>query len=85
LIKSSEDGVVTTVIHIDGCFTIGHKKAIGNVINQIRKKGLDLKLKDNLKDYLGCEIYVNKDILKAWIRQQLLVNVIERIFIRLVK
>ena len=57
--KKSELGIVIMVIHVDDCLTIGNKSAIENAIQLIKQKGLELKVENNVKDYLGCELDIN--------------------------
>ena len=48
------------VIHVDDCFTIGNEEAIKDAIYLIKEKSLELKVEENVKNYLGCELLVNK-------------------------
>jgi Reverse transcriptase (RNA-dependent DNA polymerase) len=83
LIKKSNLGIVMMIIHVDDCFTIGNRKAIDHVIEEIKKKGLELKVEYNFTDYLGCEIYMKED--KAWMGQQGMIKKIEQNFGEMVK
>ena len=68
------------VIHVDDCFTIGIKKAIEELIQLINKKGLELKVEHDVKDYLGCEILINKQKRKAWIGQPTMIKKLQQTF-----
>lgn len=48
---------------------IGDEEAIEDTIVQLRKNKLNLKVEDNLKDYLSCEITFSEDGKTAWIHQ----------------
>jgi hypothetical protein len=73
------------VIHVDDCYTVGHGDAKREVIQLIEKETLELKVQENVTDYLGCEIVINKSRTKAWIGQPHMVNKIEKSFGELVK
>ena len=55
------------VVHVDDCFTIGNKDAIEDTITLKQNKGLELKVENDVRDYLGCELLINKPGKKAWI------------------
>ena len=80
LIRRSRLGMVMMVIHVDDCFTVGHKDAIEEVINLIKSKGLELKVDYEVKDYLGCELMINKKEKRAWIGQPHIIKKIEDLF-----
>jgi hypothetical protein len=73
------------IIHVDDCFVVGHSAAIDETIELIKNAGLELKIKKNATDYLGCEIIVDNDNNKAWMGQQNMINKIEKNFGDLVK
>jgi hypothetical protein len=45
-------GLVIIIIHVDDCYTIGHKPAIKQVIQQLNQNGLKLKVSEDAEDYL---------------------------------
>ena len=80
LTKESSFGLVMMVIHVDDCFTVGIKEAIKDVIRLIEKKGLELKVEYDVKDYLGCELLFNKTEKKEWIGQPFMIKKIQQTF-----
>ena len=46
----------------------------------MKKHGLMLKIEDDLKDYLSCEIQFSKDRTKAWLGQPHLISNLESKF-----
>ena len=60
-LKKSKKGLVLIALYVDDNLMIGHPKAIKDAIKEMKKFGLVLKIKDNLKDYLSCEIKFSAD------------------------
>ncbi len=58
---------------------VGHPKAIDDAIEGMKKHGLILKVKDELNDYLSCEIKFSADKKKAWLGQSHLISNLEGI------
>jgi hypothetical protein len=48
---------------------IGKPETIKQVVRDIKKEGLKLKVEFNTKDYLSCEILFDKDEGCAWLGQ----------------
>ena len=48
-------------LYVDDNLMVGHPKAIEDAIMEMKKFGLVLKIEDNLKDYLSCEIKFSGD------------------------
>jgi histone deacetylase 1/2 len=55
-VKYSSLGIVFIALYVDDNLLVGHPKAIEDAIQQMKKHGLILKIEDDLKDYLSCEI-----------------------------
>ena len=51
-----EKGIVYIGLYVDDCLCVGHEEAIDFVIEEMKKKGLTVKIEDNLNDYLNCNI-----------------------------
>mgnify|MGYP006210543549 CR=1 FL=1 len=49
-------GVVFVAIYVDDNLIVGHPEAIEDTIEQLKKNGFVVKVEDDLRDYLSCEI-----------------------------
>jgi NAD(P)H-flavin reductase len=67
--KAVENYFVLLVVHVDDCYVVGKLDSIQQVIRDIEAAGLKLKSEYNTKDYLSCEIKLDKIE-----RQRVLVN-----------
>ncbi len=67
-------------IYVDDNLIVGHPKAIEDTIEQLKKDGFVVKVEDDLRDYLSCEIRFNSDRTKVWIGQPDLLANMERKF-----
>ena len=54
--KKSEKWLVYIALYVDDNLLVGHPEAIKQVIQDLRENGLNLKIDDDLTDYLSCEI-----------------------------
>ena len=68
------------VIHVDDCFIIGNKSEIEKMIQELKMKSFELKVKSNVTDYLGCELQFNKERSKIWLGQPTIIKKIEKTF-----
>jgi Reverse transcriptase (RNA-dependent DNA polymerase) len=75
--KQMKDHIILMTIHVDDCYIIGKEESINEVIKDIEKEGLKLKVNNETKDYLSCEILFNNEKTKAWIGQPHLIKKIE--------
>jgi hypothetical protein len=65
---------------VDDNLIVGHPEAIDHTIEQLKKNGFVVKVEDDLKDYLSCEIRFNFERTKAWLGQPHLLANLERKF-----
>jgi hypothetical protein len=65
MIRGCNLGMVYLAMYIDDCYCNGNKAAINDSIQGIVKNGLNVTIKDDLEDYLSCEICFNKMRTKA--------------------
>ena len=72
--KESSKGLVYVALYVDDNLIVGHRAAIDDAIKQMKKHGLVLKVEDDLKDYLSCEVQFSKDKTKAWLGQPHLIS-----------
>jgi hypothetical protein len=78
-------GDVFIALYVDDCLCIGHDDAIKNAIKGMESQGLTLKVDNELKDYLSCEIVFSEDNKEAWIGQPHLIKNLSNKFHKKVK
>jgi len=79
MVRRNDLGVVYMALHVDDCYGVGHLKALEDAIVQI-KGHFNLKVEDELTDYLSCEIRFDKTKRKAWLGQPHLIKRMEKKF-----
>jgi hypothetical protein len=62
----ANDYMILMVIHVDDCYMIGKVDLINQVVEDIKSKGLKLKVEFNMKDCLSCELLFDKARMVAW-------------------
>jgi hypothetical protein len=67
-------GIVCLALYVDDCYFRGHEEAIDDTITKIKAAGFSVKVEDDLKDYLSCNIAFNKQQKKAWLGQSHLIK-----------
>jgi len=83
--KKYEKGLVYIALYVDDNLMVGHPEAIDDTIALLRAEGLNLKVEDDLHDYLSCEIKFSEDRKRAWLGQPHLISKLEKKFHDLVK
>ena len=78
--RKNELGICIILCYVDDNLTIGHRKAIDQVLQGIREHGLNMTVEEQLTDYLSCEIAFNKTKTAAWIGQPHMIKKIEKTF-----
>ena len=78
--ESTKFGRVYIALYVDDNLIVGKEEAINEVIQELRDKGFTLKVEDDLKDYLSCEIEFTKDKKAAWLGQSHLIANLEKYF-----
>ena len=73
LFKKTEKGLVLIRIYVNDLLIIRDDSDINKVIDDI-KKHFKVKVEENLKDYLSCEISFDKNMKTAWIGQPHLIQ-----------
>jgi hypothetical protein len=70
LTRRSNKGIVYVACYVDDIFAVGHDKAIKETIKLIKAQGLsNVKVQDELTDYLSCNILFNQNKIIAWLGQ----------------
>jgi hypothetical protein len=64
-------------IHVNNCLLIGKRDVIDEVIVELKKSGLNLKVEKNLTDYLSCQMIENTELKEISIHQPYLINNLE--------
>ena len=60
LIKKDEKGVIFVALYVNDCLCVGSKQQIENLKSRIQGS-FAIKINDDVKDYLSCEIHFSKD------------------------
>jgi Reverse transcriptase (RNA-dependent DNA polymerase) len=75
LLSKWEDGKVILIgIYVDDCLVIGNENQISILITDLKNGGFNLKLKQNLTDYLICRVLENQAQHEILILQPNLIN-----------
>jgi len=74
LTKQKNDKFVYIGLYVDDCICIGHKEMIDETEKLLKENDLNLKVEEELVDYLSCEINFNDDKTKAWLGQPHLIK-----------
>ena len=85
LVKRTENEIAFVAIYVDDCLFVGSEELIQGTIKGIVKWGLEVKVTDDLSDYLSCRILFNSDRSKAWLGQPHLIKKIREKMGELVK
>jgi hypothetical protein len=80
MVRRTGKGIVIIGLYVDDSLCIGTKEALSELIQQLKEKGLTVKVGKDLQDYLSCEILLSKDQTKAWIGQPYLIQKLEEKF-----
>jgi hypothetical protein len=78
--RVNELGIVIILCYVDDNLCIGNKRALHQMLKEIREEGLNIAVENELTDYLSCEIKFNKEKTKAWIGQPHMIKKIEKTF-----
>ena len=72
--KKNEKGMLHVAIYVDDCLFCGTTEMIDETVKGIIKWGLQVKVEDNLTDYLSCRVIFDKTREMAWLGQPHLIN-----------
>ena len=84
LVRRNDKGTVYFGVWVDDSLVIGDTKAIDDALDDLKKRGLVLKIAGSLKDYLSCEITFSEDGKQAWVHQPHLLKKLEGKFGKMV-
>ena len=72
--KKNEKRMLYVAIYVDDCLFCGTTEMIDEMVKGIVKWGLQVKVEDNLTDYLSCRVIFDKTREMAWLGQPHLIN-----------
>lgn len=78
--ESTKFGRVYIALYVHDNLIVGKKEAIDEVIQELRGEGFILKAKNDLKDYLSCEIEFSDIKKSSWLRRPHLIANLQKIF-----
>ena len=78
--ESTKFGRVYIASYVDDNLIVGKEEAINEVIQELRDECFILKVEDDLKDYLSCEIEFSENKKAAWLGQPHLIANLEKSF-----
>ena len=56
LSKWDQDNIIIIGVYVDDCLVIGKETQIRQLIAELKENGFNLKIENNLKDYLSCRV-----------------------------
>ena len=68
-VKRSNLGICIVCWHVDDAIFAGDKEAVEDAVESLKRVGFELKVNDDFKDYLSCEVLVDKSRKMAWLGQ----------------
>jgi hypothetical protein len=80
LSKWTQGGVIMIGIYVDDCLVIGKFDKIDELIVALKTSGFNLKVENNLTDYLSCQLIENVELKEILILQPHLINNLEARF-----
>ena len=84
-VRKNELGLAIVIIYVDDGLCVGSKPALRQFFDQLREKNLELKVSEDMEDYLSCQVLFSKDRRKAWLGQPHMVKKILTAFEELVE
>ena len=79
-VRKNDKGIALVIIYIDDGFCVGDKEALEQFFQQLKDKNLELKVADDMEDYLSCQVLFSEDGKKAWLGQPHMVNKLLKAF-----
>ena len=84
-VKKSAKGIVHVALYLDVNLMVGNIATINGSIEELKNKGLILKIVEELQEYISCEIKFSDYNKHAWFGQPHLIKDTERKFSGLVQ
>jgi hypothetical protein len=76
LSKWTQDGVIMIGIYVDDCLVIGKHDRLDELIVELKTSGCNLKVENNLTDYLSCQLIEKAESKEILILQPHLISII---------
>jgi hypothetical protein len=80
LSKWTQCGVIIIIIYVDDCLVIGKLNRVDELIVELKTSAFNLKVENNLTDYLSCQLIENAESKEKLILQLHLINNLEAKF-----
>jgi hypothetical protein len=84
MVKRDKLGTGYMALHVDNCYGVGHPNAVKDAIKQISGH-FNLKIENELLDYLSCKMRFDSNSVKAWLGQPHLLKKMEKEFGKMVQ
>jgi hypothetical protein len=78
LFHANKGGRLLLILHVDDCYVVGSEEGLKYTKQSLEKKGLKLKVEENVTDYLSCQLLFNKTKTMAWLGQPHLLKKMEK-------
>jgi hypothetical protein len=78
--RRCKKGICYIAVYVDDNLMVGDIDAIDDTIKSLEKHGYILKIQEDLKDYLSCQILFSNNATQAWVCQPHLVSTIKSEF-----
>ncbi len=85
LIKRGPNGIVMVSVYMDDNICVGHKLALEELVDDLKKSRLLVKVTEDMTDYLTCNIAFSQDGKSTWIGLPHLIRKLEEKFGDMVK
>ena len=74
LSRWNQDGILLIGIYVDDCLVVGKERDIDHLIVALKENGFNLKIENNLTDYLSCRVIEDVKLNQILILQPHLIN-----------
>ena len=79
LYRKNDKGMCVLIMYVDDCLLIGNQEAINEATKQI-SESFNVKIENEMQDYLGCEFKMSQDGKKGWLGQPHIIRSLEKKF-----
>jgi len=80
LVKRGPNGIMMVSVYVDDNFCMGHELAPEELVKDLKKHRLLVKVTEDMTDYLSCNIAFSQDRKSAWIGQPHLIQKLKEKF-----
>ena len=79
LYRKNDKVICVLIMYVDDCLLIGNQEAINEATKQI-SESFNVKIENEMQDYLGCEFKMSQDGKKGWLGQPHIIRSLEKKF-----